>query len=195
MIVPAYLGSQSTKSHSAGWTCCFFTSFYLESYIWPDAILWWIQQKTASVLCKFKKKFDGGPCQWLDKHLGKKGISHTRKVQTHREWKGWDRWRAKSGACSSFPLTYRRVFTKNSPWQAKQPIPHTTVTFYGDCENVRRLHPKLWRQKNWLCCITTTQSHTSFFTMDFFLPKPTWLSSPPTLLFSFHSIEDKTDTI
>jgi hypothetical protein len=24
------------------------------------------------------------------------------------------------------------LFTKNSPWQAKHSIPHTTVTFYGE---------------------------------------------------------------
>jgi hypothetical protein len=26
----------------------------------------------------------------------------------------------------------RGLFTKNSPWQAKHSIPHTTVTFHGD---------------------------------------------------------------
>jgi hypothetical protein len=27
----------------------------------------------------------------------------------------------------------RHCLQKNSSWQAKQSIPHTTVTFYGDC--------------------------------------------------------------
>jgi hypothetical protein len=42
------------------------------------------------------------------------------------------KWRA----CSSFSLTSRRLFTKNSPRQAKQSIPHTSVKFCGDCVNM-----------------------------------------------------------
>jgi hypothetical protein len=38
MIVPAYVGSQYTKFHTARWTCWSFMSFYLESCIWPDDI-------------------------------------------------------------------------------------------------------------------------------------------------------------
>jgi hypothetical protein len=41
--------------------------------------------------------------------------------------------KANSRACSSFYLTSEGLFTKNSSWQAKQSISHTTVTFYGDC--------------------------------------------------------------
>jgi hypothetical protein len=41
--------------------------------------------------------------------------------------------RVKSRACSSLSLTSRELFTRNSSWQAKQSIPYTTVTFYGDC--------------------------------------------------------------
>jgi hypothetical protein len=35
------------------------------------------------------------------------------------------------------------------------------------CENVRRLRPELWRQKNWMLHLDNTPSHTSFFTSDF----------------------------
>jgi hypothetical protein len=42
------------------------------------------------------------------------------------------------------------LFTKNSSWQAKQSIPHTTVTFSGDCAKLCTLGPDIWRQKNWL---------------------------------------------
>jgi hypothetical protein len=31
-----------------------------------------------------------------------------------------------------FSLKSSGLFTKNSPWQAKHSIPHTTVTFYGE---------------------------------------------------------------
>jgi hypothetical protein len=34
------------------------------------------------------------------------------------------------------------VLTKNSFWQAKQSIPHTTMTFYSDRGNVLRFCPK-----------------------------------------------------
>jgi hypothetical protein len=30
-------------------------------------------------------------------------------------------------------LDIKRLFTEPSSWQAKQSIPHTTLTFYGDC--------------------------------------------------------------
>jgi hypothetical protein len=34
--------------HAAGWTCSLFTSFCLESCIWPDAILQWTDSERAS---------------------------------------------------------------------------------------------------------------------------------------------------
>jgi hypothetical protein len=34
-------------------------------------------------------------------------------------------------------------------------------------ENVRRLHPELWRQKKWLLHHDNAPSHTSFFTREF----------------------------
>jgi hypothetical protein len=36
--------------------------------------------------------------------------------QTPRDHKRWDRWRVKSRACSSYPLTSRGLFIKNSSW-------------------------------------------------------------------------------
>jgi hypothetical protein len=39
---------------------------------------------------------------------------------------------------------------------------HTTVIFCGDCENVRRLHPELWRQKRWLLHYGNAPPHISF---------------------------------
>jgi hypothetical protein len=35
------------------------------------------------------------------------------------------------------------------------------------CENVLRLCPELWRQKNWLLHHDNTPFHTSFFTREF----------------------------
>jgi hypothetical protein len=51
-------------------------------------------------------------------------MSRTLKVQTDRRRK-----RETSEAKNQEQL----IITKNSSWQAKQSIPHTTVTFYGDC--------------------------------------------------------------
>jgi hypothetical protein len=31
------------------------------------------------------------------------------------------------------------LFIKNSSWQAKQSVPHTTVIFYGDCMKICEL--------------------------------------------------------
>jgi hypothetical protein len=36
----------------------------------------------------------------------------------------------------SMLIKLRRLFTKNSSWQAKQSISHNTVTFYGDCVKI-----------------------------------------------------------
>jgi hypothetical protein len=51
MIVLPYLGIQCTKFHAATWTCCFFTSFHLESCIWSDAISQWIRQRYSIQVC------------------------------------------------------------------------------------------------------------------------------------------------
>jgi hypothetical protein len=58
------------------------------------------------------------------------------------------------------------MFTKNSSWQVKQSIPHTAVTLYSNCENVRRLRLELWRQKNWLLHHGNAPSHISFLTTE-----------------------------
>jgi hypothetical protein len=71
----------------------------------------------------------------------------------------------------------RRLFKKNSSWEAKQ-------SFLWLCENVRILHPRLWWLKNLLLHYNNAPSHTSFFTMEFFI-KNKMTYPPPTLLFCF----------
>jgi hypothetical protein len=51
VVVLEYLGSQYTQYHSAGWRCWFFTPFYLQSCIRPDAISRWIQQRNSAKFC------------------------------------------------------------------------------------------------------------------------------------------------
>jgi hypothetical protein len=53
MIVLAYLGSQCQKFHTAGYTSPFFTSFYLETCIWPDAVSWWNRQRNSECASNF----------------------------------------------------------------------------------------------------------------------------------------------
>jgi hypothetical protein len=80
-----------------------------------------------------------------------------------------DRRREKSRACSSFSLTTRRgLFATIVP--ADQSYPHTTVTFYGHCV---KIHPELWRQKNWLLYHDNALSDTPFLHQGIFLPKAT----------------------
>jgi hypothetical protein len=59
-------------------------------------------------------------------------------------------------------------------------------------ENLRRLRPELWRQKNWLLNNDNSPSHISFFTREF-QPTTTYCRPPPTLLFSVSQIEHKTE--
>jgi transposase len=103
--------------------------------------------------------------------FGEESMSCTRVFEWHARFRASrtsiEDDQAKSRACSSFSLTSRGLFTKKSSWQAKQSILYATVTFYGDCENVRRLQPELWGQKNWLLHHNNAPSHTSFFTREF----------------------------
>jgi hypothetical protein len=49
---------------------------------------------------------------------------------------------------------------------------------------MRRLNPKLWRQKNWLLHHDNAFSHTSFFTKEFFYQNNmTVFTHPPSLLY------------
>jgi hypothetical protein len=86
MIVLSYLGSQHTKYHAAQWTCWLFTSFYLESCIWPDVISQWSQQRNSKcaqfcenlgtsateTLAMIKQAFGKVPTQW-DRKKGETG--------------------------------------------------------------------------------------------------------------------------
>jgi hypothetical protein len=49
----------------------------------------------------------------------------------------------------------KKIVHKEVPWQAKQPIPHTTVTFYGDCMKILKDFAPNFGDKG--------TSHMSFF--------------------------------
>jgi hypothetical protein len=52
------------------------------------------------------------------------------------------------------------IVYKNSSWQTKQSIPHTTVTFYGDCVKMCEYFLRNFGYKRTGCCITTTHRLT-----------------------------------
>jgi hypothetical protein len=58
---------------------------------------------------------------------------------------------------------------ENSSWQAKQSIPHTAVTFYGDCVEMWEESTTNFGDKGTRCCITTTHHllYPSFITRQF----------------------------
>jgi hypothetical protein len=63
---------------------------------------------------------------------------------------------SKVKSSSSFSLISMGLFTNNSSWQAKQLIPHTTVTFYGECVKMCEDLAQNLGNKGSGCCNTTT---------------------------------------
>jgi hypothetical protein len=110
-------------------------------------------------------------------------MSRTRKVKTIVETEKGDAGEEQSKkACSSFSLTLRELFTKNSYWEIKQLILHTDVMFQGDCVKMCEDFAPNFGDNRTGCCITTP--HTSFFTRKF-LTKNNMALVPthPTFLF------------
>jgi hypothetical protein len=81
-----------------------------------------------------------------------------------------------SRAYSSFSLTSKGLFTNNSSWKKKE-IPHTTVTFYGDCMKMWEDFAPNFDGKRTGYYITTTYPLTRRFSPGNLWPKTTWLSS------------------
>jgi hypothetical protein len=106
-------------------------------------------------------------------------------VQTHRDRKRRDRWIAKSRAKSMLIIFFAREFVmKNSSWQGKHSLAHTTVKLYGDCVKMCEEFTPKFRDKRTGCCITTTHLLTLLFSSGNLWPKTTRLTSPthPTRL-------------
>jgi hypothetical protein len=86
------------------------------------------------------------------------------------------------------------LFTKNSSWQAKQSIPHTTVTIYGDSVKMCEDFAPNFGDKRTACCITTTHHLKLPFSPGIFFGQNnmTVVPHPPYFLL-VSPIEDKTE--
>jgi hypothetical protein len=192
----AYLGSQCTDCQAAQRMYSFLTSFYIESCIRSVEFSRRIRQTNRIHFCANLGNSATDTLAMLRQVFEEDIMRRTWKVKTHRDRKRRDRWRAKSRACSSFYLTSRWLFIRNTSWQAKQSIPHTTVTSYGDCVNICEIFapppPLNFGDKSTGCCITT-KHHLTFITRDFFDQQQHDCRPPLTLLFSVSPIEDKTE--
>jgi hypothetical protein len=195
MIVLAYLGSQSTTFHAAGWMCWFFTSFYLELCIWPDVMSRWIWQRNSIKFCANLIKSEMETLAMTRQMFREESTRSKWKSPTHRDRKWWDRWRAKSKEHA-----------------------HHFFLHQGDCS--QRIHPSrtnshfhilLWHfmattwkcaktlpwtgDKRTGCCITIMHHLPLPFSLRNFLSKTTWLSSFTHPTFSVSPIEDKTESL
>jgi hypothetical protein len=102
-------------------------------------------------------------------------------LETKQQSSQW-KMKSKVKRMSIIFLTWRGLLTKNSSWQAKHSIPHTTVTFYGDCMKVCEDFVLNFGGKK--LAVVSWQSITLFFSLGNFWPKTTWLScsTHPTFL-------------
>jgi hypothetical protein len=64
--------------------CIEFTSFYLESYIWPDAISGFIRQRNSITFCASLGKSAKQKLAMIKQAFGEESVSRTREVQAHR---------------------------------------------------------------------------------------------------------------
>jgi hypothetical protein len=186
MIVLAYLGSEFTKFHTARWTCWFFTSFYLGSCIWPDAISRWIRQRVC-IRCANLGKREAETLAMIRQAFGEESMSRTWVF----EWRSRSRAgrKGETGEKQSQEhahhfFTWRGLLTKSSSWHAKKSIPHTTVTFYGDCVKICEYFVPNLGDKIADCCIMTTHCLSLPFSQVNIDQKQHGCPPPNTTLFS-----------
>jgi hypothetical protein len=203
MIVLAYLGGQCTKFHTAGWPC-----WFLRPFIWGcvSGLMWFhdgSESECASNFVQISENVRRRPWQWLDRHLGRKAwaihgqskLTKTEKCGTGEEQRSY-----------SIIFSHIKGIVHKEFILVGQTV---NSTYYCDVsrqqhENLWRLHPELWQQKNWLLHHEKAPSLTSFYTFtpgNFrpahtsfkpgnFRPETTWLP-PPHPIFMFPELKIK----
>jgi hypothetical protein len=159
MIVQADLESRCSKFHATGCMPWFITSFCLESCIWLDAISGWIPQRNSIKFCADLEKWATETLAMIRQTFSKKKASAVHgKFNSPRTKKAKQVKSKVKGDCSqiirpSRPNNQFRLLL----WLLRRVR-----------ENVRRLRPELWGQKNWLLHHDSAPSHTSFFHQGIF---------------------------
>jgi hypothetical protein len=164
------------------------TSCYSETCILPDAISRLFRQMNSTKYCaNLEKESATKILEMIRQAFGEESMNCAQRVQFHQDRKMRDRWRAKRRACSSFSLPSKRLFTKNSSWEAKQSIQYTTVTLQGDCLKMCEDFAPNFGDKTGICIAKTHHLTFPSFPRNFW-QKATWLSSPthPTFLCPFN---------
>jgi hypothetical protein len=166
-----YFDASANDSTSISWESVFkisrswlnvliFTPFYFESFICPDAIYLWIRQRNSIKFCASFGKSATETLTMIRQAFEEKITSRTRKVWTNLDGRGETGEVHSEEHAHHFSLTLMQLFTRDSPSEAKQSIPHITVTFYGYhvkiCEDVTPNFVDKWTG----CCITTTHCLT-----------------------------------
>jgi hypothetical protein len=154
-------------------------------YLVVSAISRRVQQQVHIKFCANIGKVRLRSWQWLDESLGKKAWTVHGTFKLIETEKRRDRWRAKSRVCSSCSLTSRGFFTNNSSRHAELSIPHTIVTFYGDCVKMCEDFALNFDDKRTGCCITVMHRFTLPFSLGNLDQKQHNCRPPPILLCCF----------
>jgi hypothetical protein len=101
--------------------------------------------------------------------FGEESISRTRKVQTHRDRKRKRQARSKVKSMFNIFFDIKRLVHKERVLAGQTVIPHTIVTFYGDCVKMCEDFDPNFGDERTGCCITTTHRLTFHFTSGIFL--------------------------
>jgi hypothetical protein len=186
MVVLAFLGSQCTKFHAAGWTCWFLASFYLESC---GEILRWIRQRNNIKLCVDLGDL-GDPDNDYISAQGRKHKPYTESL-THRDRKRRNRWRAKQRAHSPFWHQYD-CSQSTHPGRPNSEFRILLWCFMATAWKCAKTSPRTLETKE--LSVASRQRTVSYFLSNqgffFFYEKHHYRLHSPS--FSVSPIEDKT---
>jgi hypothetical protein len=179
MVVLAYLWSQCTKYHTAGWMCWFLLPFILSRVSGLMRLRDGSDKRTArkrQILCKMRWR----PWKRLDKHSRKKawaiymGAWMARPNSTRP--KKADRWREKSRA-SHYLLWHRGDCSERiGPGRPNSQF-RILWCFMVTPLKCAKTSPWNFSNKRTGCCIKTMHCLTLPFPPGNFWPKTAWLSS------------------